>query len=441
MKRKIFYGWWVVVALFFVGMLGPMARYTITAFGPFISEELGWGATSIGLALSLSLWVYAIASIPVGWLIDRIGSRRILILGAILLFFGLWWFSTVRVLWQLYLSVGLIVGIGVSMTHFLATQSTARKWFTKKAGLAGGILTSAFWIGSGTLSPLLTGMGNAMGWREACFTYGLGICIIIVLLAWLVIRDTPESMGLLPDGDSAAGGPGRADNITEEISWNSSEALKTRSFWMIIIGYALVGIPGQGLLGHLILWGVQLGWPKATAGVFLSAFTLTLSLTAIPGGWLADRFGKRQVLMISYGLSTILSLVCWLFVQSAGSLMILMAVFGTVYGISAGPGLWSAYVGDVFGRESIGRLFGIMTLGYGLIGGSGPLLWGWVYDVTGQYNLACLLSALCFVLVILCLVFAKPILKGTESLVSQGNYHHEEHEVHEGKNGIKRFVL
>ena len=280
-----------------------------------------------------------------------------------------------------------------------------------------------------------------MGWREACFTYGLGICIIIVLLAWLVIRDTPESMGLLPDGDIAPTERGKGDNITEEISWNTSEALKTRSFWMIIIGYALVGIPGQGRVGHLILWGVQLGWPKATAGVFLSAFTLTLSLTAIPGGWLADRFGKRQVLMISYGLSTILSLVCWLFVQSAGSLMILMAVFGTVYGISAGPGLWSAYVGDVFGRESIGRLFGIMTLGYGLIGGSGPLLWGWVYDVTGQYNLACLLSALCFVLVILCLVFAKPILKGTESLVSQGNYHHEEHEVHEGKNGIKRFVL
>jgi MFS family permease len=138
MKRKIFYGWWVLIALFFVGMLGPMARYTVTALGPFISEEMGWGATSMGLALSMSLWIYALASLPVGWLIDRVGSRRILIMGGILLFMGLWWFSKVNVLWQLYLSVGLIIGIGVSMTHFLATQSTARKWFSKKAGLAGG---------------------------------------------------------------------------------------------------------------------------------------------------------------------------------------------------------------------------------------------------------------------------------------------------------------
>jgi MFS family permease len=250
-----------------------------------------------------------------------------------------------------------------------------------------------------------------MGWREACFTYGVGICVIIIILAWLVIRDTPETMGLFPDGDSTANDPGSAETVKEEISWDTGEALRTRSFWMIIIGYALVGIPGQGLLGHLILWGVQLGWPKATAGVFLSAFTLTLSCTAIPGGWLADRFGKRQVLMISYGLSTILCIACWIFVQSAGSLMVLMAIFGTAYGISAGPGLWSAYVGDVFGRASVGRLFGILTLGYGLIGGSGPLLWGWVYDATGQYNLACLLSAICFILVILCLVFAKPVVK------------------------------
>lgn len=415
MRRKIFYGWWIIVALFFVGMMGPMARYTITAFGPFITDEMGWGATSIGLALSLSIWVYAVASIPVGWLIDRTGSRRILIMGAIFSLVGLWWFSRARILWQFYLSAGLIVGIGVSMTHFLVTQSTARKWFTKKAGLAGGILTAAFWIGSGTLSPLLTGMGHAMGWRQACFTYGLAVGIIIVTLALLVVRNTPESMGLLPDGAAASTGPGTAGNAAQKISWNTAEALRTRSFWMILLGYSLVGIPGQGLLGHLILWGVRLGWPKATAGVFLSAFTLTLAFTSIPGGWLGDRLGKRQVLIISYGLSAILSALCWLFARSAGSLMVLIGIFGAAYGISAGPGLWSAYVGDVFGRASVGRLFGVMTLGYGLIGGSGPLLWGWVYDVTGEYNLACLLSGICFALVIACLLFIKPVRKVSES--------------------------
>jgi MFS family permease len=410
-QKKVFYGWWVVAALFFVGMLGPMGRYTLTAFGPYISEELGWSVTSIGLALTLSLWVYAFASIPVGWLIDRIGSRRIVFIGGCLLLVGLWGFSSVSYLWQLYLTLGGIVGLGVSMTHFLTTQSTARKWFTKRAGLAGGILTAAFWIGSGTLSPLLTGLASASGWRTACVTYALSAGIIIILLAILVIRDTPESMGLSPDGEPVRSIDEKGNVAANEITWTVREALGTSSFWMILLGYSLIGIPGQGLLGHLVLWGVKLGSPKASAGLFLSAFTLTLALTSVPGGWLGDKFGKRQVLMLSYGLSALVSFACWRFVQNPHSLILLIAIFGMAYGIAAGPGLWAAHVGDVFGRGSVGKLFGILTYGYGLIGGSGPLMWGRVYDVTGAYNLACLLSGACFVLVVICLYFAKPVTR------------------------------
>ena len=89
--------------------------------------------------------------------------------------------------------------------------------------------------------------------------------------------------------------------------------------------------------------------------------------------------------------------------------MIIFGIFGLTYGISAGPGLWTAYVGDLFGRASVGKLFGILTLGYGVIGGSGPLIWGKIYDVTGSYNLASLLSAICLFLVVLCVWEAKPV--------------------------------
>ena len=236
-QDKIFYGWWVVVALFFVGMLGPMGRYTITAFGPYIHEEMGWSVTSIGLALTISLWVYAFASIPVGWLIDRMGSRRIVFIGGCLLLVGLWSFSSVSYLWQLYLTLGGIVGLGVSMTHFLTTQSTARKWFTRRAGLAGGILTAAFWIGSGTLSPLLTGLANITSWRTASVIYALAAGLIIILLGILVIRDTPEAMGLFPDGKLAPSIGGKGNLAVSETNWTVREALGTSSFWMIFLGY------------------------------------------------------------------------------------------------------------------------------------------------------------------------------------------------------------
>ena len=119
-------------------------------------------------------------------------------------------------------------------------------------------------------------------------------------------------------------------------------------------------------------------------------------------------FGKKRVLIIAYGLSGLALMAAWVMVRSTRSLMVLVALFGLAYGISAGPGLWTAYLGDVFGRLSVGKLFGLLTLGYGLIGGAGPLIWGKVHDVTGAYNMACLLSALCFVLVCICLLFAKP---------------------------------
>jgi len=411
-NAKIFYGWWVVVALFVIGMLGPMARYTITTFGPFIGQEMGWGATQIGLALSIGLWVYALASIPVGWLLDRFGSRRIIILGGIFLFVGLWGFSKVNYFWQLYLTVGLAIGVGVSMTHFLATQSTARKWFARRAGLAGGILTAAFWIGPGLLSPFLTIMSNERGWRSACLIYALGACSTIILLAVIVVRDTPESLGLHPDGIEPSE-EHHEDVVSDpEIHWEVREVIKTRTFWMAFFAYSLVGIPGQGLFGHLILWGVELGAPKATAGFFLTAYTLTIALTSVVGGWLADRIGKRSMLILAYALSAVVLTAGWLTIHTTWGLMVLIGLFGLMYGISAGPGLWAAYVGDLFGRSSVGKLFGILTLGYGLIGGSGPLLWGKIYDFTGTYNLASLFSAFCFILVILCVIGAKPVKKG-----------------------------
>jgi MFS family permease len=218
-------------------------------------------------------------------------------------------------------------------------------------------------------------------------------------------------MGLSPDGEPAPRKNQRGNVPVNEITWTVKEALGTSSFWMIFLGYSLIGIPGQGLLGHLVLWGVELGSPKASAGLFLSAFTLSLALTSVLGGWLGDKIGKRQVLMISYGLSALVLMACWRFVQTSQSLMLLIAIFGLAYGIAAGPSLWAAHVGDVFGRGSVGKLFGILTYGYGLIGGSGPLIWGRVHDITGAYNLSCLLSGLCLVLVVICLYFAKPVTK------------------------------
>ena len=96
-------------------------------------------------------------------MIDRLGSRKVIFFDGLLLLLGLGRLAMATELWQVYLTLGLFVGAGVSMTHFLETQVTARKWFVRKAGRVGGILTSAFWLGSALLTPLLTAFSGSVG--------------------------------------------------------------------------------------------------------------------------------------------------------------------------------------------------------------------------------------------------------------------------------------
>jgi sugar phosphate permease len=186
-------------------------------------------------------------------MIDRMGSRKVIFIGGALLLAGLGGLGVSSRLWQLYLTVGLLVGIGVSMTHFLMTQATARKWFTRKAGFVGGVLTSAFWFGSALLSPLLTTCSGLLGWRATALLYALS-GFVIMLVAALVIRDKPENLGLHPDGEENPGGSVEAVHSSmRDSAWGVKEALGTLTFWMMFSAYCLLGIPSQGLFGHVIL--------------------------------------------------------------------------------------------------------------------------------------------------------------------------------------------
>ncbi len=182
-RKGFFYGWWVIAVLFFVGIFGPMGRYSLTALAPFIQKELLWTKSQIGMAFSIHLWIYSFLVLLVGWMIDHIGSRRIIFLGGFILLVALILLSRLNTLWQLYLIFGVITALGVSMTHFVPNQATSRKWFIKKAGLAGGIIAAAFGVGTAILAPVLTGMAGSIGWRTTWFICALSFGIIIMLLA------------------------------------------------------------------------------------------------------------------------------------------------------------------------------------------------------------------------------------------------------------------
>jgi MFS family permease len=405
-KSRIFYGWWVLLALLIIGSIGPMARYSISAFFPSLSQDLGWSRSLIGTAQSISLWSYSFLSIAAGLMLDRIGSRKTILIGGVVCLIGWLLLSSVNSVWQLYVYYGIVMGAAVSFTHLVTVQSTSRKWFIRRGGLAGGIVGSAFALGTAVFSPLLTALAVSYGWRVVSFVGAFVAGIPILALAFFVVRDTPESMGLHPDGDATIANP-QVKTLEPERSWRIADALKTPQFILLFLSYSLLGIVYNGLLGHLVIWAVDLGSTVAAAGIFVTIFNGPSILARVGGGVLGDRYGKRKIILIGALISFAMTLAGWKAVNSP--LMLGVFVVAVGLGIGFSNTLFAPYLGDLFGRRNVGSLFGILTLGWGLIGGVGPLVWGEIYDRTGSYSLALFVSAVSYAAAVIMLVLVKPL--------------------------------
>jgi len=405
---RVFYGWWLLIALFIVGTIGPMARYSVSAFFPALSADLHWSRSLVGTAQSISLWAYSFLSILTGWMVDRFGARKTVFIGGAFCLVGWFLLSTVASVWQFYLYYGIVMAIAVSNTHLVPLQSTSRKWFVKRGGLAGGIVGSAFALGTAVFSPVLTSLTASFGWRQVSMAAALLSGIPIMLLAYLVIRDTPESVGQYPDGASEPPAA-QSNNAPNGSHWTIKDALKTPQFWLLFFVYSLLGVVYNGLLAHLVIWAVDLRTTAAAAGLFVTLFNGPSIVARVSGGLLGDRYGKKGIILVGTSFSLLVMLVGWRGVSSP----LLLGIFSVAVGLGIGLSntLFAPYLGDLFGRKNVGSLFGVLTLGWGLIGGAGPLLWGEIHDRTGSYGLALMTSVVCYALAVAMLLLVRP-LKG-----------------------------
>jgi MFS family permease len=151
-KQRIFYGWRVVAGLFVIDAVASLGRYNLAAFLPFIMAELGWSRETISLAQSLAIWLYALFVVLSGALVDRIGSRRTFLIGGAVTILGWVLFSLVQTPWQMYMYYGVLLALGVAMTHYVPVMATTRKWFRKRAGVVAGITGCAWAVGNAVVA-------------------------------------------------------------------------------------------------------------------------------------------------------------------------------------------------------------------------------------------------------------------------------------------------
>ena len=416
---RVYYGWFLIGGLFVIAFLSPMGRYILTVLSPFIMKDPGWSRQTIGMAFTLHFWAYAFLAFFAGRLVDEIGGRITIFVGGALMLVGLILLAKVQQLWQFYLVFGVLLAAAISMSHFVPNTALVRKWFVKKAGFATGLVTVGTVTGLAVLPPVISQLSAHLGWRTVCVLCAIVIGPIIMLTTILIIRNTPESMGLSPDGENASSYEDNKATLSNssDLSENpleltTSEVLRTKNFWFLFVAYSVTGIAVQGLLCHVIIWGVDLGLSPANSGMIMAAICVPSIPLRILAGWMGDRLGKKKILIFFNLYSVVMwSLGCF-FIKDSQTFLIFMILIGLGY--SAPFSLYTPFVGDVFGAMVVGTLIGILTFGHGIIGGLGPYGWGWIADKTGSYSWNCLISAFCYAIAVVSIFLIKPSAHGQQ---------------------------
>ena len=403
MKRSpIFWGWWIVVAGFVCAFCTAGARYSFSIFMPDIIDEFGWTRTQVSAAYSIHMWLYVIAAPVVGLLTDRFGPRVLMPIGGLFIIAALTLTGTTSEIWHLYIFYGVIGLIGVSLCYMVPNLATVRKWFSRKAGLATGLVAAGSGLGIGIMMLVAASLIEGFGWRGSFTALGVGLGLACIIFSVLFMRKDPESVGLLPDGDQV---PPPEDAVGG--AWSLREALGTRSFWLLLAASFIASIPITAMLSQIVVWAeLDLGIGRLIAALVVVAMTFTAVASRVVGGWVSDRWGRKPIFYIGL-LGCALALAFAIGVESLSSLYVFAIIFGFFYALPVA--VWPAYLGDLYGRASVGALFGALTIATGLAGGTGPLLYGYIYDALGSYDVAFIISAaLCAVAIVLIFLIRPP---------------------------------
>jgi len=380
MFKKVFYGWWIVLACFFITFfVGGIVFSGFTAFFGPIREEFGWSYTQVSLGVSLRGFEMGIFAPLVGFLVDRYGSRQLVIYGIVTVGLGLVCLSFTRSLAMFYGSF-LVIAFGASGCAAVVITTAVASWFHKKVGIALGIMGSGVGIG-GFMIPIIVLLIDKYQWRTTMLLLGFGMWLLGIPLSF-VIRNKPEQYGYLPDGEVSTNSASESGGREESVEIGFKEALKMRSFLYLNIAEFLRFMAFASVSLHVMPYLASTGMTRHRAGLVAAAITLFTIIGRFLFGWLGDVYSKRIVMTWTCWLMS-MGMLAFCFIKTGWMVFLFFLIFSP--GLGGAMVLRAAILREYFGRDSFGKLIGIL-MGAGSIGGIiGPTLTGWIFDVQGSY--------------------------------------------------------
>jgi len=381
-KGKMFYGWWIVLATFFILFAGLCSGfYTVSVFLKPFQDSFGWTSTQISLGFTIAALLVGLLSPLVGVAVGKLGVKKVQLAGALITGTGLLLASMITQLWHYYL-IYIYIAVGLSSVSVVPAQTIISYWFDKKRGTAMGLIMTGVGLGGMAMVYVASVATENYGWEYAYRLLGIIVLALVVPVILLVIKDKPEDMGLLPDGAAVAGGGAKTGDTLKSL--NVKEAFKTSSFKLTCLIMFLFCIVLGGLTMHAIELIRSYGVSNAS-----TMWSLALGFSVLGRvffGLLSDRMSKKLLIFVSWVL---------LF-AGFGSIMFIsgneLLIWGFVvfYGLAIGAfvTLIPLLVGDLFGVEHFSKLIGIIGLMQILGISVGSVLFGRIYDANKTYELA-----------------------------------------------------
>ncbi len=385
MKIKLFYGWYIVIAgLVLAAYYSSIFSYGWSGFVNPIVTTFGWSMTQVSLASSLRSLEVGVFNPLWGTAVDRFSSRKLMLLGVIVMTTGMLVLSQTRNLAMFYGGF-LIVGLSSSLITSILPIAVISRWFKRDMGKASGLLYVGIGLG-GAAVTLLVGVIDKYGWQRTLLYAAIGFFILGIPLSF-VFRTRPEEYGLVSDGKAQDGkAEPRRHRKGSDFDISVREAVATRAFWTIGFVHFCHAVATSTLNLYIIPYLTGLGISRTTAGTVVSLYTLVSVFTRMPMGYLSDLFRTKNVIAMSVGLQGAGLILFWLITGTSPSWLI--PLFGVVYGLGLGGAspLRAAVVAEYFGTKKFGTIFGLSSVFMTVGSVAFPPLVGWVYDTYHDYR-------------------------------------------------------
>lgn len=405
---RVYYGWYMAMA----GAASNFLVLGITVFGfgvfiPPLRDEMGWTIAQISIAFSLRSFENGLLAPFTGFMVDRLGARRMAFSGLFALVIGLLLFSQSRTIWAFY-AASLVMAFGQSLGSFTPFSAALMNWFNRQRGRAMGLVSTGNGAG-GLAAPILATSIVLIGWRETAIAAALVIGVIGFPLA-MTLRDRPEPYGYAPDGvplDQAArdrvarGGPPPAGS-----GMTVGQVLRTPAFYLLAtssgLGGAILGTWIVHQIPHLEATGFSLQAAASIAGVY-AVFQIAMRYVL---GWVGDTVGRRPMFVASFVLIGV-GLLVFSRLNPDQWWLVFVYYFTFAPGHATFVVMSQTVVADYFGTRRFATIRGLAQSTAMPLGIIGPVFAGWMFDRTGSYGVALGVLSSCALFAAICIMLIR----------------------------------